>query len=177
MGEIGRPTGLIGYDTDINMQRRREGKAPIYRIIRPRTLIYAAAIGIVGSIMLYTLATRATMDVNVLHERNPLFVQLSDGGVRNDYTVRILNKGGQRSFALEVSGLPSAILRVAGIAAGRDGKPVIEVGQDQTREVRLSVQVGPGDLPKTSRDIEIAIIETAGGGRAVARDHFVPSDN
>jgi len=176
MREIGRPAGLIGYDTDINMQRRREGKAPLYRIIRPRTLIYAAAIAIVGGIMLYALATRTTMDVNVLHERNPLFVQLSDGGVRNDYTVRILNKGAQRSFALEVSGLPGATIRVTGIDASPDGKPVIEVGQDQTREVRLSVQVGPSDLPKTSRDIDIAITDTAGGGRASARDHFVPGE-
>ncbi|MBK3665895.1 cytochrome c oxidase accessory protein CcoG [Bradyrhizobium diazoefficiens] len=176
MREIGRPAGLLGYDTDINMQRRREGKTPIYRIIRARTLVYAAAIAIVGSIMLHALATRATMDVSVLHERNPLFVQLSDGGVRNDYTVRILNKGTQRSFALEVSGLPGATVRIAGIEASPDGKPVVEVGQDQTREVRLSVQVGPAELPKTSRDIDIAITDTASGGRASARDHFVPGD-
>ncbi|MBR0929905.1 cytochrome c oxidase accessory protein CcoG [Bradyrhizobium diazoefficiens] len=176
MQEIGRPKGLIGYDTDINMQRRREGKPPIYRIIRPRTLIYTAAIAIVGTIMIYTLATRATMDVNVLHERNPLFVQLSDGGVRNDYTVRILNKGAQRSFALDVSGLPGATIRVAGIEAAPDGKPIVEVGQDQTREVRLSVQVGPADLPKSSRDLEVTITDTASGGQASARDHFLPGD-
>ncbi|MFB6452536.1 cytochrome c oxidase accessory protein CcoG [Bradyrhizobium tunisiense] len=176
MREIGRPKGLIGYDTDINMQRRRDGKPPIYRIVRPRTVIYVAAITLVGSIMLYTLATRATMEVNVLHERNPLFVQLSDGGVRNDYTVRILNKGAQRSFTLEISGLPGATIRVAGIESGSDGKPIVEVGQDQTREVRLSVQVGPSDLPKTSRDVDIAITDTASGGRATARDHFLPGD-
>jgi polyferredoxin len=28
----------------------------------------------------------------VLHERNPLFVRLSDGSIRNAYTVRLLNK-------------------------------------------------------------------------------------
>jgi cytochrome c oxidase accessory protein FixG len=78
MREIGRPTGLIGYDTDINIQRRREGKAPIYRPIRARTIIYAGAIAIAGSIMLYSLATRSTMGINVLHERNPVFVRLSD---------------------------------------------------------------------------------------------------
>ncbi|WP_027534744.1 cytochrome c oxidase accessory protein CcoG [Bradyrhizobium sp. WSM3983] len=175
MREIGRPAGLIGYDTDINMQRRRDGKAPIYRVIRPRTLIYAAAIAVVGSIMLYTLATRATMDVNVLHERNPLFVQLSDCGVRNDYTVRILNKGAQRSFALELSGLPGATIRVAGVETGPDGKPVVEVGQDQTREVRLSAQVNPAHLPQTSREIEIGITDIAGGGHASASDHFIPA--
>jgi cytochrome c oxidase accessory protein FixG len=176
MKEIGRPTGLIGYDTDINMQRRREGKPPIYRIIRARTLIYTAAIAIVGSIMLYALLTRSTMSINVLHERNPLFVQLSDGGVRNDYTVRLLNKGAARSFAIDVAGLAGATLRIAGVERQADGRLVVEVGQDQTREVRMSVQVEPSQLPKTATTIEITSTETASGQTATARDHFVPSD-
>jgi len=176
MKDIGRPTGLIGYDTDINMQRRREGKAPIYRIVRARTLIYAAAIAIVGSIMLYTLATRSTIGINVLHERNPLFVQLADGGVRNDYTVRLLNKGAARSFALDVSGVPGATVRIAGVDRQADGRLVVEVGQDQTREVRLSVQVDPAHLPKTAAIIEIESIDLSSGQTATARDHFVPAD-
>ncbi len=163
MQEIGRPKGLIGYDTDINMQRRREGKPPIYRIVRARTLIYTAAIAIVGTIMVYTLATRATMDVNVLHERNPLFVQLSDGGVRNDYTVRILNKGAQRSFALKVSGLPGATVRVAGVEPGPDGNPIVQVGQDQTREVRMSVQVSADRVPRSAIDIGVEITDVGSG--------------
>ncbi|MCP3465182.1 cytochrome c oxidase accessory protein CcoG [Bradyrhizobium sp. CCGUVB23] len=176
MKEIGRPPGLIGYDTDINMQRRREGKAPIYRIVRPRTLIYAAAIGLVGSIMLYTLATRSTMDVNVLHERNPLFVQLSDGGIRNDYTVRLLNKGPERSFGLEVLGLPGSTIRIAGVEPKPDGKLTVQVGQDQTREVRMSVQVDPAHVPQAPVDIEIRITDRASGESASTRDHFVPAD-
>jgi hypothetical protein len=36
--------------------------------------------------------------------------------------------------------------------------------------------VGPANVPGTSRDIEIAITETASGERASARDHFVPAD-
>ena len=176
MKEIGRPTGLIGYDTDINMQRRREGKAPIYRIVRPRTLIYVAAIAIVGSIMLFALSTRSTMDVNVLHERNPLFVQLSDGGIRNDYTVRLLNKREQRSFALDVFRLPGATVHIAGIKRKPDGRLVVEVGQDQTREVRMSVQVDSSHVPKTGVDIEIRITDTASNQTASVRDHFVRAD-
>ena len=106
MSEIGRPTGLIAYDTDINGQRRQAGKPPVYRLIRARTILYAAIIALVGSIMLYALATRSSMSINVLHDRNPLYVLLADGGVRNNYTVRILNKGPERTFALDVSGLP-----------------------------------------------------------------------
>ncbi|MBR0777123.1 cytochrome c oxidase accessory protein CcoG [Bradyrhizobium diazoefficiens] len=176
MKEIGRPAGLIGYDTDINMERRREGKPPIYRIVRPRTLVYAAAIAIVGGIMLYALATRGTMSINVLHERNPLFVQLADGGVRNDYTVRLLNKGAERSFALDVSGLPGASLRIAGIERAADGRLIVEVGQDQTREIRMSVQVAPANLPKKAANITIDLTDVATGQSASARDHFVPAD-
>jgi len=176
MGEIGRPTGLIAYDTDINGQRPLAGKPPIYRLIRPRTILYATMIAIVGSIMLYALATRTTVGVNVLHERNPLYVLLSDGSVRNDYTLRILNKGGDRTFELDLSGLPSATVKVAGIPLGANGKTIVEVGQDQTREIRVSVQVGNPVLPKTAIDIEFKVTDTVTKQDASARDHFVPAD-
>ncbi|CAL77003.1 nitrogen fixation protein FixG (homologous to rdxB), with 4Fe-4S ferredoxin, iron-sulfur binding domain [Bradyrhizobium sp. ORS 278] len=174
MKQIGRPTGLIGYDTDINVQRRKEGKPEIYRIIRPRTIIYASFIAIVGGIMLYTLATRGTMGINVLHERNPLFVQLSDGGVRNDYTVRLLNKRGARDFVLDVVGLPNAKVTVAGEVREQDGRMMIDVGQDQTREIRMSIEAKGADLPSTPVDIEIKITDPATGTSVSKRDHFVP---
>jgi len=177
MQEVGRPTGLIGYDTDINVERHREGKPPIYRIVRPRTLIYVVAIVLVSSIMTYALATRGTMSINVLHERNPLFVQLADGGIRNDYTVRLLNKGEERSFTLGVSGLPGATIRIAGVEPGPDGRQVVDVGRDQTREIRLSVQVEPTQLPKGAVPIGFELKDVATGETAARRDHFVPGDS
>src|SRR5271165_5955263 len=47
MAKIGRPARLIAYDSDLNIKLRREGQAPRYRIVRPRTLFYAAIIGAV----------------------------------------------------------------------------------------------------------------------------------
>ena len=44
MKKIGRETRLIGYDNDINIQRRQAGKPPIYRFVRPRTIVYSAMI-------------------------------------------------------------------------------------------------------------------------------------
>ncbi|HET7888549.1 MAG TPA: cytochrome c oxidase accessory protein CcoG [Bradyrhizobium sp.] len=175
MREIGRPTTLIGYDTDINAERRREGKPPVYRLIRARTLIYAAIILVVGGIMLYSLATRSMLSVNVLHDRNPLFVQLADGGIRNNYTVHILNKGAERSFALDVSGLPGATLRVIGADRQTDGKPVVEVGRDQTGEFRISVQVDRAVVPEMTVDIAIEVTDLVSGKTARASDHFVPA--
>ena len=174
MKEIGRPTGLIAYDTDINGQRRQAGKPPIYRLIRARTILYAAVIVAVGGLMLYALATRSPINVSVLHDRNPLFVLLSDGGVRNNYMVRILNKGERRTFTLDVSGLPGAQLHSPGIEPRADGKIAVDVGQDQTREVRLSVQVSSGMVPGNPVRIDIRATDAATGLAAAAADHFVP---
>src|SRR5947199_159843 len=94
MTKIGRETRLIGYDNDINIHRREAGKPPVYRIVRPRTITYAAMILAVGAIMLYALLNRTLLDVNVLHDRNPVAVKLADGSIRNTYTVRLRNKRG-----------------------------------------------------------------------------------
>jgi cytochrome c oxidase accessory protein FixG len=174
MAQINRPAGLIAYDTDINAERRIAGKAPVYRLIRPRTILYAAVIAVVGSIMLYTLATRSSMSISALHERSPLAVTLSDGSVRNDYTVRFLNKAGlTRAFALEVVDLPAAEIRTAGIQRSADGRLIVEVEPDQTREVRVSVQVPAAQLPKEATDLEFRATDIATGQTASVRDHFV----
>jgi cytochrome c oxidase accessory protein FixG len=174
MAEIGRPPRLIAYDTDINGQRRQAGKPPIYRLIRPRTILYTAIIAVVGGVMLYALATRSSMDVNVLHDRNPLFVLLSDGGIRNNYTVRILNKGPARTFNFAVSGLEGAELHAPGVEAGADGRLAVEVGQDQTREIRLSVQVKSAQVPAHPVMIAIKATDIATGESTEAADHFIP---
>ena len=37
-------------------------------------------------------SARSTVDVNILPDRNPLFVTMSDGSIRNGYTIRVMNK-------------------------------------------------------------------------------------
>src|SRR5258708_4219775 len=144
MEKVDRPTGLIAYDTDINIARRAEGKAPIYRIIRPRTLIYAGIIVLVGAVMLYALLTRSYLDISVRHDRNPLFVTLSDGSVRNAHTAHLLNKRHDTSSVeIEVDGLPQTEVHVVGQDAVVPGIPLIPVGPDQGREVRGLVTIPP----------------------------------
>ncbi|MBE7247841.1 MAG: cytochrome c oxidase accessory protein CcoG, partial [Actinomycetospora chiangmaiensis] len=109
MERLGRPTGLIGYDTEANRRSRAQGRGPVSRIVRPRTVLYAVLVAAVGGIMLTGLATRTFTGLSVLHDRNPLFVTLSDGAIRNGYTVRISNKRpGERHYALTVEGLAGA---------------------------------------------------------------------
>jgi hypothetical protein len=112
------------------------------------------------------------MCVNLLHGRNPLHVQLLDGGVRNDYTLRILNKRARRSFARDISGLPNAALHVSGVEPAADGRLIVEVGQ--TRELRLSVQAAAVMVPEGPVRIEVKTTDTATGQAAIVGDHFVP---
>ncbi|WP_294542104.1 cytochrome c oxidase accessory protein CcoG [uncultured Rhodoblastus sp.] len=174
MKEIGRAPHLIYYDNDINVQRRSEGLAPIYRPIRPRTLLYPAIMALVGSVMLYQLATRADLGVNVLHDRNPLAVATVDGGVRNGFTVRLLNKqAADRKVALSVAGAPGLQLDIVGEGAGS----TVTVGPDQTLELRVLVSAPPGMKPAEAIPVTFTAQDEAGGGKvtkASASDHFFP---
>jgi cytochrome c oxidase accessory protein FixG len=119
MAKIGRPPELITLDTERNQARRAEGLAPVRRLVRPRTIIYAAILVLIGAGVLVGLSARAAVDVTVLHDRNPLFVTLSDGSIRNGYTIKILNKSrDEQRYDLAVTGLEGASLAVIGQPEG-----------------------------------------------------------
>ncbi len=173
MKKIGRPPRLIAYDTDLNIQRRLRGEPEQVRIIRPRTIIYMAILVIVAAGMLYQLLTRDDFDINVLHDRNPVYVQLSAGGVRNGYTVRLLNmKREVRKFIIEVTGLPGARVEVVGSRERKDGKPVVEVAPDTTRELRVLVFAPKDPKRPSSVPITFKAIDMKTGEVLQAEDFF-----
>jgi cytochrome c oxidase accessory protein FixG len=172
MTKIGRPTRLIAYDTEVNIRRRAAGQQPIIRLVRVRTMLYLGIIATAGGIMLYTLATRQSVGVSVLHDRNPIFVQMSDGGVRNGYTLRVLNKNmTPRQLELTLTGLPGSSIAVIGGSSGPDGTSIIDVGPDQTREVR--VLVTEHAAPKAeAQSVGFVVKDRNGGETATASDYF-----
>ena len=172
MRKIGRPPGLIAYDTDVNVKRRMDGKTPIFKLVRMRTVLYAAVIAVVGGLMLYTLATRESEGISSIHDRNPMSVRLSDGAVRNGYTIRIINKQlRNRDFILSFNGLPASLIDFVGIPPRADGQLLVDVGPDQTREVRVLV-TDYGDTPPPSTTIVFRLTDVATGEQAEAYDHF-----
>ena len=55
MNRIGRPRELITMDTERNQTLRAAGKPPVHPIVRPRTVIYAAILLLVASVILVGL--------------------------------------------------------------------------------------------------------------------------
>jgi cytochrome c oxidase accessory protein FixG len=161
MDKVGRPRGLIAYDTLQNLEAGAENAQPL-RLWRPRILLYTGAIVLVSLIMLVALLTRADFGVSVLHDRNPLFVRLSDGGVRNGYEVKLLNKQYiPRDFKVEVTGLPGSTVRMVGHESG-----IVAVPPDQLQSVKLYVALdkeGVGALPAQATPFQLVVTDTETG--------------
>jgi cytochrome c oxidase accessory protein FixG len=172
MTKIGRTTRLIAYDTDMNIKRRQANLTPVYRFVRPRTILYAAFIVTVSAFMFVSLLGRSDAGVSVIHDRNPLSVRLSDGGVRNGYTIRLVNKQNVPvRFTLSLAGLEGAKLDVIGGEQETTGRELIEVGADQTREVRVTVAVRNG-RPGESTPIRFDATREDGSETISAHDFF-----
>jgi cytochrome c oxidase accessory protein FixG len=170
MEKIGRPKRLIGYDSEVNLERRIAGEPPVNKIVRTRTVMYALIIAVVGGIMLYALLTRHAFDVNVIHDRNPLYVRMADGAIRNGFTMRILNKRLEpRRFAVSVTGVPAAVVEIVGLPLGAANN--VEVGPDQSREFRVLVS-NYEFAPPPSSPIVFHILDLESREWAQARDNF-----
>ncbi len=173
MKEIGRPTRLIAYDTDLNMIRRKEGKPPVYKFVRARTILYSVVLLAVASVMLYALLNRTTALIAAQHIRNPLFVALSDGSVRNDLIVHLSNKGVEpRTFVLTTDGVPQARITAAGVDLSADGKLVVPVGPDTVRELRVAVTTAGGVTKSDNTPMSIIATDAANGETLVVKEHF-----
>jgi polyferredoxin len=113
---------------------------------------------IVGSVMLYALATRSVIDLSVSHERNPLFVKLSSGDVRNAYGIRVLNKThDDRTYSLSVSGIEGAQISLKG--HGNELLEALSVSAGQVGRFDIFVTVPKASLPEQARTPIILTVE------------------
>jgi cytochrome c oxidase accessory protein FixG len=88
MEKVNRPTGLIRYES-LDQLEGKETRA-IHK--RPRIWVYSIILLAALSGIVYGLSTIDSIELKVLHARQPLFVMQSDGSVQNKYTLKILNK-------------------------------------------------------------------------------------
>lgn len=165
MEKVGRPKGLIAYDSYANQTRRIEGKETRIRIVRPRTLLYGALFAGVAAMMIVGLTTRQTLDLNVLRDRSPPFVRLSDGSIRNDYELKLINMTAEsRRLAITVEGVAGAHLTTT----SGDGNGHIEARAEADRVTNVRVHVvAPNATPAGSHDLVFTVRDLDNG--AVAR--------
>ncbi|MEO3413557.1 cytochrome c oxidase accessory protein CcoG [Roseovarius sp. CAU 1744] len=167
MAKIGKPRGLIDYMALTDEQHERAGRPPkpvIKHILRPRTLLYTALWALVGVGLVFALFIRAEIEMTVAPVRNPTFVTMADGAIRNTYEVRLLNKHGEdRFFRLSAVGDPS-------LSLSREGSDfdTLLVPADSTYNQRVYIQAPAGSEPATSdrSDVRIWVEDITNGDRA-----------
>ncbi len=139
MAQIGRPRGLIDYCTldDAAIEKAGGTAKPLLKtLFRPRTLAYLSIWTAIGVAMLFSLGARTRLDLSVQQDRNPIYVQLSDGAIRNNYTVKVRNMETRpRKILLKVSGL-------------EDAKMWTQDGSRETASHQVEVSVEPDSVLK-----------------------------
>ncbi|EKS29591.1 cytochrome c oxidase accessory protein CcoG [Afipia felis] len=189
MDKIGRERGLISYATlaeyqsnmalataggtsAINPTRVHDASGKlsdkvatfhIKKLLRPRTLIYFAAWSLVGLGLIYALLTRERLQVNVLADRNPQFVVLSDGSIRNGYTVKLLNMIPEpRNITVTLEGLPGGEMSVVGMEHAPERSFVVEVEPDKLKTLKVFVRQPRENIAGQTQHFSFVVEDKAG---------------
>jgi cytochrome c oxidase accessory protein FixG len=189
MGRLGRPQGLIAFETLAALARSEAAAAPLKpgperfacgmaartppRFLRPRTFVYAGVLGAVVLVMLGSWLMRDTLQLAVLRDRAPLFVRLADGGVRNGYTLKLANKTrAATSYALVLDAPRGLSLVVQDAAEDAEGRPLLATKPDGITQWRALVTAPPGLRLPESVDITFRLLDPR-TGRAVEAERRV----
>ena len=142
-------------------------------IIRIRTLIYFFVWAGIGLGMLTVLALRSSLDINVLHDRNPLYVQLGDGEIRNGYDVKILNMANEpRTISLGLEGLPTGRMSLIGDSGAELGSIALDVEPDKVLPVRVYVTADPAELDGANVEFQFVARNIGGPEEVTSRVKF-----
>ncbi len=164
MDRFGLPRDLITYDSISNQVAREQGQPTRWRFLRPRTIAYMVMVAIVATVMAVSLSTRSRLDVNVQHDRSPLFVTLSDGSIRNGYTFKILNMAREdKAYTLSLAGLEGATMTVIGHVDEPTETVSLSARPDDVETYRIFVTAPRNNLDGASNDLEFVLTDAATG--------------
>jgi len=167
MEKTGKPRGLIDYMALTDETREREGKPPrpiIKHIIRPRVILYTSLWSLVGALLVFALFIRSDIEMTVAPVRNPVFVLLSDGSIRNTYEVRLRNKhGDDRMFEVSISGDPAILLSLEG---SEDNAVMVPADSTMLQRVYLVAEPDSEAATADRTNVRLWIEDVTSGERA-----------
>lgn len=172
MARLGKPRGLIDYIALSDEAAERAGAEPRVawrHIFRPRTILYTIIWLSIGIGIVYGLFIRSDLELSVAPARNPVFVKLADGSIRNIYELRLRNKTAwEQSIEIGIdSEFPDLELSLSG-----QSQTFVLVAADSTYLQRAYVSA-PAESPpamKESTPLNFWVASTDGNEK-----HFVKS--
>lgn len=149
MTRVGKPTGLIRYSSRDELEGRPK------RVIRPRVVLYPAALAVVAGLLFYSLGTRQSAEVTVLRGIGEPYSFEADGRVINQVRLRISNRSEEtRRYRIGLAGGDQAEM------IAPENPLVVEGGE--LRSTSLFI-VGPRSLfGHGARPIRLTVSDDAG---------------
>lgn len=188
MTKLGRPKGLVAFETLKNIAASEAVTKPmspcaarteagmgvrhVPKFIRARTVIYVGVLAAVMAVMLGAWLLRQEVTLAVIRDRAPLFVALSDGGIRNAYTLKIANKvreAGELTLVLE-SRAP-LVLTIQEAEALGPNRYRVTTRSDGITEWRALATLPPGQPRRESTPVTFRLLDAR--GRTVVRANSV----
>jgi cytochrome c oxidase accessory protein FixG len=143
MAKVGRKSGLIRYTTLHALQ------GGLNHWLRPRSIGYAVVTLIMMALLTTAIVARDTLSIAVTRDRASLFTELSDGRVRNDYSVKVTNKSGQPlSYELLLS-------KAIGLTLGAYTPVVLAPRSDEILTLSLFAAADGGSSLSTEFDLQV----------------------
>ncbi|MFN7056691.1 cytochrome c oxidase accessory protein CcoG [Hyphomonas sp.] len=173
MKKVGRPTALIAYDTDKAVTTRAAGGKPRYKLLRTRTILYAILIALISSLMLWGYASKSTYEFSVLKDRSPPYIRLSDGRIRNGYTLKLVNKSNQAEDTIvTLEGPDGTEFEIIGLGSMPAGESLsFTAAAHGVGRYRMLVTV-PASLAATQPALTVRVTSARTGEIAEARPPF-----
>lgn len=149
MRRVERPEGLIRYTT----RDALEGVPS--RRLRPRVVLYPAALVLFLGAFAYAIASRADAEVTLLRGIGAPFVQEQDGRVANQLRVKVVNRGREaRRYRITLDGAPGAT-----VIAPENPLPVAPGGMATTS---IFVLLEPSAFTRGERAVTLRVDDDAG---------------
>ena len=167
MDSFNFPRGLIRYDSEQNLA----ASAPVQPKLhwkRLKVIGYGVAIVLMSAFLAYSVATRGSFERAVTQVRQPLYVVLSNGDIRNRYQIRITNKAStEQTYVISATGIPADALDLGNFRE-------ISLKPGHAGVVQASVRLPPALAARTQG---FQLIITPAGQPGEARSENVRFDN
>ena len=180
MLQVGRAPRLIDYVTleGADQEKAVGSRSNVVRtILRPRMLIYFGVWCAIGLALLFALGVRRHIDISAAKDRNPPFMLMSDGSVRNAYTIKLRNMESRpREMEIGLLGLEGAVFWSDDMPRSAASRTLRRsVAPDQAEAVRIYVATPRGTSPQDF-SFTVRALDAEGGGDAHQTRFDVPGD-
>jgi len=144
MEKTGQPKGLVKYTTENELNGIKT------HVFRPRIVIYALLLIAITGGLVYSVATRVPLIIDVLRDRSSLFIETDEGYIENVYTLKIINMSNDpQTYRLSASGIEGLVLQ------NSMGEFSVESGGVAEVPVRLTAD--PGNLKSASSQVNFTV--------------------